>query len=40
MVFATDLTLRAPTDEEMINIAGDPMLLMAQAAIAMVKERK
>lgn len=38
MVFAADLTLRAPTDTEMYEIAGDKQLLQAQRLLARFKE--
>jgi hypothetical protein len=34
MVFADDLTFREPTDEEMVEIAGNPSLIMIQQARA------
>jgi hypothetical protein len=39
MTFAADLTLRNPTDAEMIEIAGDKRLLLAQQAIANDKKK-
>jgi len=36
MVFAEDLTLRDPTDAELINIAGDKHMLKVQAARAAI----
>lgn len=32
-IYADDLTLRAPTDDEMVDIAGDPEMIRAVEAI-------
>jgi DNA-directed RNA polymerase subunit RPC12/RpoP len=39
MAFATDLTLRALTDEEIYAVAGDKRILRAQRALAEFKEK-
>ncbi len=37
-VFASDLTLRKPTDAELVNMAGDPRLIALTNAIASVRQ--
>jgi hypothetical protein len=40
MVFADDLSLRAPTDAEIIAMAGDPTLVGAQALLDSFRKRR
>lgn len=40
MMYADDMTLRELTDEEMIEIAGDPRILQAMKVVAAFKQFK
>jgi len=38
MIYADDLSVRAPTDAEMVDIAGDPVLLETQRRLAAFRD--